>query len=238
LEAFNQYIPVMKTFYTFLLLMLVNLVHGQFAIIDDKDGNCNVRSTAESGNNITDKLENGHFVFCLETKGNWVNIDYSINNQDFNGYVYNSRLKMINAYEGITIISKSDDVSMYGKDSIKVTVRKQKFDKSKYRFSYYKDSKDQIELINGKPFWGSDGGEPAFAYKSITITKGNKIIELPKAAIEDLFQPTLYHTKVNYDRDNDILYIQSMNSDGAGGYLVIWKIEKGTYKCRYVAHGF
>jgi hypothetical protein len=218
--------------------MLVNLVHGQFAIINDKDGNCNVRSTAESGNNITDKLENGHFVFCFEAKGNWINIDYSINNKDLNGYVYNDRLKMIDSYDGITMLSKSEDVSMYGKDSIKVTVRKLKFDKSKYRFSYYKDSKDQIELINGKHYWGKDGGVPDFAYKSITITKGNKIIELPKAAFEDLFQPTLYNTKVNYDKGNDILYIQAMNSDGAGGYEVIWRIEKGKYKDRFVAYGF
>jgi len=29
-----------------------------------------------------------------------------------------------------------------------------------------------------------------------------------------------------------------MNSDGAGSYLVIWRIEKGTYKDRLVAYGF
>lgn len=97
----------MKTFYTFLLLMLVNLVHGQFAIINDKDGNCNVRSTAESGNNITDKLENGHFVFCFETKGNWINIDYSINNKDFNGYVYNDRLKRLVPMKGLLLFQKA-----------------------------------------------------------------------------------------------------------------------------------
>jgi hypothetical protein len=228
----------MKTYYTFLLLMLVNLVHGQFAIIDDKDGFCNIRGSAEAGTNITDKLENGHFVYCLEFKGNWVNIDYLKNKQDLNGYVYNNRLKMISAYEEITLLSKSEDVSMYGKDSIRVTVTKQKFDKSKYRFSYYKDAKDQIELINGKRYWGSDGGVPEFAYKSITIIKENKIIELPKAAIEDLFHPNLYHTKVNFDKVNDILYIQSMNGDGAGGYVVIWRIEKGVYKDRYITHGF
>ena len=29
-----------------------------------------------------------------------------------------------------------------------------------------------------------------------------------------------------------------MNSDGAGSYEVIWKIEKGVYKERYIAYGF
>jgi len=29
-----------------------------------------------------------------------------------------------------------------------------------------------------------------------------------------------------------------MNSDGAGYYGVIWKIEKGVYKSRYIVYGF
>jgi hypothetical protein len=32
--------------------------------------------------------------------------------------------------------------------------------------------------------------------------------------------------EVHYDKVHDILYIESMNSDGAGSYEVIWKIEK------------
>jgi hypothetical protein len=47
-----------------------------------------------------------------------------------------------------------------------------------------------------------------------------------------------HHTKVHYDKTSDILYIHAMNSDGAGGYVVIWKIEKGGYKERFVSHGF
>jgi hypothetical protein len=43
---------------------------------------------------------------------------------------------------------------------------------------------------------------------------------------------------VNYDNINDIIYIQSMNRDGAGAYGVIWKIEKGIYKAKFIVHGF
>jgi hypothetical protein len=40
------------------------------------------------------------------------------------------------------------------------------------------------------------------------------------------------------DKENDVIYIQSMNSDGAGGYVVAWKIEKNIYKERAIFNGF
>ena len=48
----------------------------------------------------------------------------------------------------------------------------------------------------------------------------------------------IYSAEVNYDAANDTFYIQTMNSDGAGSYLVVWKVEKGVYKDRLVAYGF
>lgn len=65
-----------------------------------------------------------------------------------------------------------------------------------------------------------------------------KTIELPKNSFDDLFEPSLYNTKINYDKKNNILYITSSNSDGAGGYEIVWVIEKGKYKERKIAFGF
>jgi hypothetical protein len=61
---------------------------------------------------------------------------------------------------------------------------------------------------------------------------------LPKAALQGLFEPAIYSAEVNYDIANDTFYIQTINSDGAGSYLVVWKVEKGVYKDRLVAYGF
>jgi len=41
-----------------------------------------------------------------------------------------------------------------------------------------------------------------------------------------------------YDHLNDTLYINSVNGDGAGGYAVLFKIEKGIYKARVVTMPF
>ena len=98
--------------------------------------------------------------------------------------------------------------------------------------------KSRIKLINGKQYWGTDGEMPKSEYKSIIIDFGRRKIILPKVALDNLFEPNLTNTEVNYDQINDVSYIQSMNSDGAGGYQVIWKIDKGIYKNRFIAYGF
>jgi len=66
----------------------------------------------------------------------------------------------------------------------------------------------------------------------------NQKIEIPASALENLYEPNLENTEAFYDDKNDILYIASMNSDGAGGYNVLWVIEKRQYKTRHVFYGF
>lgn len=228
----------MKLIFLLSSTLLSIVTFGQFAIVSDKDGYCNVRNSSESGNKISDTLMNGHLVYCFEKAGNWINIDYSRKTKELHGYLYHDRIKYISDFRNIPVFSKQTHSATYAEDSIKVTVTTQKSDKTKYRFSYYKGNKDQIELINGKRYWGTDGGQPRTEYKVISIVLGKRNILLPQEAVANLFEPNLFNTEVNYDEKNDVLYIQSMNSDGAGGYLVIWKIESARYTDRYVTYGF
>jgi uncharacterized protein YgiM (DUF1202 family) len=138
----------------------LNIVHGQFAIVSDKDGYVNVRSKPEVTKNISDTLRNGHLVYCLETQNNWVNIDYTKRKESSNGYVYRDRLKLISDFENIPVISDQPNNRTLGKDSIRVSVSIRKFDKNKYRLTYDKDSKEFIQAINGKDYWGTDGEMP------------------------------------------------------------------------------
>lgn len=66
----------MKRIFYFFLILNFNFCFSQFGIINDLDGFVNVRSSAEKGNNISDKLENGFIVYYFESEENWVNIDY------------------------------------------------------------------------------------------------------------------------------------------------------------------
>ena len=228
----------MKILFTHILSLFSSFTFSQFAIVQDKGGFSNVRDSAGVDANVKDKLNNGHFVYCFQTKGDWIDIGYTKNKADLSGYIYRDRLKLISEYEDIPVVKTAANSVTLANDSVRVVVSQQPFVKNKNKISYYKEAKGQVELVNGKPIWGTDGEKPRTEYKSIVIAIGPRKIVLPILAITNLFEPRLSDTQVSYDKANDILYVQASNSDGAGFYQVIWRIEKGVYKDRYVASGF
>lgn len=226
----------MKQFLTFLLCLSHSF--GQFAIVKDKDSLLYIREDGQPTSKVIDKLPNGHLLYCFENKGNWTNIDYTKKGKELNGYIYKDRYKLISSFPALTVSKKTATSITFKKDKIEVTITQSKFDKKKHKFKYLKEYPDQIELIDNKKYWGMDGGMPTTQFESIVIKVGQRRISLPKYALEGLYEPSIYCAEVNYDKTNDTFYIQTMNSDGAGSYLVIWKIEKGLYMDRLVAYGF
>lgn len=212
--------------------------YGQFAIVLDKDGYCTIRSTPEAANNIMDTLSSGYLIYAFENKGNWTNINYSIGDKNLYGYIYKDRIQYISEYTDISIQTDNNSEIILNKDSIRIYLALQKFDSSNYKLIFNKEYKDWLTLINNKQFWGTDGGIPNTQYMKIEVQIGTRKLSLPKVSIDDLFEVSLYNTRANYDQTNDVLFIQSLNSDGAGTYEVIWKIEKGKYKERCIVSGF
>ncbi|MBX2920678.1 MAG: hypothetical protein KF746_00700 [Chitinophagaceae bacterium] len=228
----------MKYALIFFIILLSLSTYAQFAIIADQDGYVNVRTGKETGSKITDTLKNGHLIFCFENEGNRTNIDYSKNGKELNGFVYKDRYTLISSYPPVPMLKNEPNSVTLSKDSIEVVVTQKLFDRRSHKYTYFKENKTQIELIDNKKYWGTDGGMPAIEYSFIVIKTGREIFQLPEQALKNLFEPNLYNTEVNFDAENNILYIQSMNSDGAGAYHVIWKVENGIYKERYIAYGF
>ena len=224
-------------FLTLLLLLIFSNSFGQFAIVNDKVSYLNVREEGLQTSKVIDKLENGHLVYFFEPKGNWVNIDYTKKGKELNGYIYKDRFKLVSDFPAFIISKKATSSIKLKKDNIEVIITQSKFDKKLHRFKYAKGS-NQIEFIDNKKYWGKDGGMPTTQYEEIIIKVGSKTMSLPKKALEGLYEPGIYSAEVNYDIVNDTFYIQTMNSDGAGSYFVIWKVEKGVYKDRLVAYGF
>ena len=227
----------------FLLLIflysLESLFAQEFAVVLDKDGYTNVRIENNKNSKILDKLYNEDLVCVMNPEGNWWKIDYALKKNEMKvGYVYKNRIKLISEYNEVPISEVKDKEIIFSNKTIEVKVVENKFDKNKHSFNYVKNYPNQILKIDGKDYWGTDGEMPKTEYKSITIIFNDTKLQLPKEALENLFEPNLSLTKVNFDKDKDIIYISAMNSDGAGGYLVIWKIEKGIYKERFVAYGF
>ena len=221
-----------------LTLFLTHFTFAQFYIVSDKDGFANVRDSASSGSRIIDTLNNSHIVYFLEEKinSNWLKISYWRKTKDYQGYIFHDRLKSIHEYDSIPLVDYDDHTMIYEKDSIKVIVIQEKFNKALHRFSYNKYN--EIELIDGKRYWGTDGVLPTSQYKSIAIILGSRKISLPAAGLDNLYTPDLGHEKVNYDRENDILFIHAMNwRSAAASYDVVWRIVKGIYTDRDVEQG-
>ncbi|MES2773647.1 MAG: hypothetical protein V4722_05660 [Bacteroidota bacterium] len=228
----------MRTILTYILVFLSSFSFGQFAIIQDKDGYCVVMNSPLPDARATDTLTNGQFVYCFSEKGDWIDISYTKNKVEAKGYVSYNKLQLLSTHDTFAVVKKGATSITLGRDSMRVMVTQQSFDRSRYKLTFHKESKRQIEKINGKDFWGTDGEMPHSEYKAIVVSFGKRKIVLPRAALANLFEPRLSATEANYDRANDIFYIQSANSDGAGYYTVIWRIEKGVYKDRYVVYGF
>ncbi len=228
----------MKQFSTILLLLYCSISLGQFAIVNDKDNFLNVRADGIKDSKIIEKLQNGQLVYCFENKGNWTNIEYDKNGKYGSGYIFKDRYKLVSDFPAFSILNKSENTIALKMDTIEVSIFQSKFDKKKHKIKYAKDNPTFIELIDNKQYWGTDGEMPNTQFEKINIKIGKKSILLPKAAIEGLYQPSFHYIQINYDKPNGIIYIQTSNSDGAGAYLVVWKVENGIYKERLIAYGF
>lgn len=239
LPAILQKMCVKKTF-TILTIIFSAILCGQdFAIISDKDGFANIRENANSKSKIIDKLKNGHLICVLGANGNWLDIDYSTENENQrNGSIYKNRIKYLSEFKKIPKTQKSENKLLLSNQKISVIITLQKFDKKKHKFEYVKEYPDQILKIDNKKYYGKDGGFPETEYQNISVNFGKVNINLPKSAFQNLYEPNLFSTEANYDEKNNILYISAMNSDGAGSYLIVWKIENGKYKERFIPYGF
>ncbi|MFB9077199.1 hypothetical protein ACFFLS_02835 [Flavobacterium procerum] len=227
-------------FFSVAVLFCCNL-SAQFAVISDPDGYANIRSEAKKGNNISDRLNNGSPVYCYDSydsANNWIGIDYTKNNKDLGGYVYKDRVKYVSEFSKIPSIKETTEKVIFQKDNLNITIESKNFDPKTAKLGYLKNDKSILEKINGKQVWGRDGTIPRKTYKLIAVTIGSKTIEIPKNAFDDLFEPSFFNTEINYDKKEDILYISAMNGDGAGGYVILWIIEKGKYKERQITRGF
>ncbi len=230
-------LSVMKGF-LFPIYFFTTAVAAQFAVISDSDGYVNIRSTAQKGKNISDKLNNGFVVYCFSPENNWMQIDYSKNNKDRNGYLHKDRIKYLASFSKIPSTKATPTTVTFQKDSLKISIESEKFDPSTSKLTFLKNDKSILIEINSKQFFGTDGNIPQKTYKSITVEIGSKTVQLPKISFDDLFEPSLYKTQINYNEKEDVLYISSSNGDGAGGYEVVWVIEKGKYKERKIAYHF
>lgn len=211
---------------------------AQFAIVADTDSFTNVRNGPGKHYPVQDSLKNGDVVFLFESEGNWWPIDYGFENKIFKtGYIYTSKTKSIELFTPIPARVSNDSVLIYQWDSCKLLITERSFKPKKHKFKYQvlEGGDSILQFIDGKHYWGSDGDMPRKEYAKCQLKIGKKIVNLPTST---LYNPNFHLTNLYIDRATETLYLTAFNSDGAGGYAVLWVIQKGVLKQQIVTYGF
>ncbi|RFC54165.1 hypothetical protein [Brumimicrobium aurantiacum] len=217
----------MKRILTVLLLTLNLTIIGQFGIIEDKDGYVNIRNSAK---NIIDTLSSEEIVYCFDLEGEWFRIDYDLSRQNRSGYVHKSRVRIIENFDPFYSNQLTDTSIVFSLDSIRIQITKRAFNAKSNSLQYHEiNEAEYLEKINGKEIWGTDGEIPKMKYGIFSLQLNNEKVILPT---DNLFEPNFGFTSAFYDERNNSIYISALNSDGAGGYSVLWIIEKGVFKQR------
>ena len=207
---------------------------GDYAVVKDKDGYVNIRAKENVKSKIVGTLPNNTLVYGFFDKEynptNWIEVG--------KGYVHQSRLKRIFDFRAIEGKEQGNSVIFDDKD-VKVTITKQKFDKTKHKITKKEHDGWTELIIDGKKIYGIEiyGGDdslPQDHYKSITVTMKGKNVPIPKSAYDDLYQIFYFNRLIYYDEEAEALYIFANNGDAGLAYQVCWQIVKGEYKTRII----
>ena len=235
----------MKYWCVFALFFFSFSSFAQFAVINDKDGYVNIRSDSSKTSKIVGKIASGTVFYIFQyyenEKSEWIDFSCLEGSCKISGFVHKSRIKLLNQFSDIPLIHFSNNNFIFQKDSIKVTIKQSKFVPEENKIEIVEENQSEILKINGDPVYGTDHSFiPKLEYKSVEIEIEKRKISIPKKGLKNLFglNSLQVYIQISYDKEKDILYIDSSNGDGAYSYDLLWIIEKGKYKNRFIDYGF
>ena len=203
---------------------------GDYAVVKDKDGYVNIRAKENVKSKIVGTLPNNTLVYGFFDKEfnptNWIEVD--------KGYVHQSRLKKIFDFRAIEGKVQGNSLVFDDKD-VKVTITKQKFDKTKHKITKKGQGSYEQLIIDGKEIiYGESGSLTQDHYKSITVTMKGKNVPIPKSAYDDLYEISYFSSSIYYDEEAEALYIYAVNGEAGLAYQVCWQIVKDKYITRII----
>jgi len=232
----------MKTFFSFIFLLCLSFVsHAQlsFAIINDKDGFVNIRKDKNAHSPVVGKIfDESIFGYDPDEKSNWVKIYKQDEDKltDLEGYMDRSRIMPLATFKKIYKPKIYRDSCVIQNNTLALIIKSSVFNPSLHKLDYEKPSCKNcatfLNKIDNKRIWGTDGGLPRKFISSLRLIQNNVEVIIPKNAIDNLYEPNFSSLKVYLSANN--IYIQMDNSDGAGGYTVIWTIKNHQFLKRYI----
>lgn len=206
------------------ILLFCNLITAQIAVIKDIDGFTNVRKAPNSSSEVIYKLYDSEVFTYEESTQDWIPVFISKNkysldcsgNDKVSGYIHKSRLLPL------------ENIKPYGGTDFSFRYELKEFTLNDKMADF--DGK-WLTHINGRDFYGTDGNIPSVEVAGIKATLKGETIEIPNFFYEDIFECT-NEFQVRKNKDDFIVY--QWNSDGAGGYLIVWVIGDKKLKQRLI----
>jgi hypothetical protein len=208
------------------VIFFSNLNFGQIAIIKDNDGFTNVRKLPKGDSEIIYKLKDSEIFSYQEQKdeSEWIKVYISKNkyqlecneNDTFIGYIHKSRLCPI------------EDLTKYSGTEFSFRYKLKKFNLENKICDY--DGK-WLTKINGRRFYGTDGNIPKTEVIGIETSINGNTIEIPEMLYQDIFECS---NEFIINKNKDDYIVHQWNSDGAGGYLIVWVLGNEKLKQRLI----
>ncbi|WP_400190579.1 hypothetical protein [Hymenobacter sp. B81] len=219
----SEFLPLL------LSLLLIGTAAAQPALIKDPGGYCNVRLAASGQAAVIDRLASGKIVLVLakQAEGGWLPIAYQTGQQAQAGYVHQSRVAFLTGLAPFKPLTRTESQLKLQLDGLELTLTKARFSPQGRQIRYGKLPGEAavVQTIDRTFPWGTDGNVPRQQYQGIQVGTGSSAWHFPVSAFRDVFEPNLELTAAYLDRATGTVYLEANNSDGAGGYVVVWAVK-------------
>jgi hypothetical protein len=199
-------------------------------LVEDPDGHTNLRSAPSLKGKVVGQVLSGGVVFSWDQpRKDWLEIG---TDSGASRYIHASRLKSIKSWKQIPVTDvKNQDRGILHHEGFEVRVTATPFVAAEHKITRTAENQP---LIDGRTFLGADGDLPHRSL-SVAVKLNGKAIEIPKADFVDLYEPNMETiVLLTPSQPSDRALIVMSNSDGAGGYSVVWAFEQGKYCGRTV----
>jgi hypothetical protein len=173
----------------------------------------------------------------------YINTLHRIQNESFicHGYIHRTRfipianLQQIKTKNLFTISSKNDrmeDSICLVNDSLRLFIKTGYFKIDEHKID--KGNTDYVQKIDGMRPIGTFGSTPRIEIIQMTLKISGNTVDIPVKEYRDLYEPALTKLSLHVNNRGVIYIYMPGNSDGAGGYYLVWIIKSNKYLKRYV----
>jgi len=217
----------------FFCLLSATSGHAEgFAVIEDSDGYVNVREAGDITAKVVGRIDTGALVWVYTDEGvNWCQVAYLKDGIESHGFVHASRIRNVAEFKKFADGNEAPGRITFSGGKTGIEITSEAFDQKGVTISHARNEGGGtwIDTINGRPFYGTDGGLPKTKYRSIIIRNETSELSFSSKIIGDLYEPNLtnYSIEVFRNERSGDLYLSCLNSDGAGGYVVLFRVTAG-----------